>query len=159
MWQFGNIMHHVGPQVARNNYKSSSEEHSSLWNLKSSSLMSLSYNTEPPASCVLLSELLVKVVKYSLYRRAEKPPDRFVPHSPTLLTAHLQVEQGKIHKSFMLRNGLFTLPAHTSASTEQSGPAPSRSGLKTTASIWSTSNTQSLSRPVLWSHPWIIEMI
>lgn len=29
----------------------------------------------------------------------------------------------KIHKSFMVRNGLFTLPAHTSASTEQAGPA------------------------------------
>lgn len=29
---------------------------------------------------------------------------------------------GEIHKSFMLHNGLFTLPAHTSASTEQIRP-------------------------------------
>lgn len=53
----------------------------------------------------------------------------------------------KTYKSFMIYNGIFTLPAHTSASAEQTGPAPSRSGLKTTASIWCTSNTQSLPGP------------
>lgn len=36
----------------------------------------------------------------------------------------------KTYKSFMLHNGLFTLPAHTSASEEQAGPAASTSGLK-----------------------------
>lgn len=34
----------------------------------------------------------------------------------------------KTHKSLMLHNGVFTLPAHTSTSTEQTGPALSRSG-------------------------------
>lgn len=53
----------------------------------------------------------------------------------------------KTYKSFMIYNGIFTLPAHTSASAEQTRPAASRSGLKTTASIWCTSNTQSLSGP------------
>lgn len=81
----------------------------------------------------------------------------FFPHVATLLTAHLQMKWGwgalKIHKSFRVHNGLCTLPAHTSASTEQAGPAPSTSGLKTTTSIWSTSNTQSLPRPELWSLP------
>lgn len=46
------------------------------------------------------------------------------------------------HTFFMSHNGLLTLPAHTSASIEQAGPAPSRLGLKNTNSIWKTLNTQ-----------------